>query len=169
MVLFGVISCYIPAPWVKEITLTMTKGICLPHHTWLWVKNRYHKWTPVEWKEGLKPAVPWWINFDPYPHVATEPDSGSGGHVLGNLWSTPRRGQEGNSLTTKAKVITFSGPCQDEKLKISILFGRLSGEPLGSISGILFAFLLNTRPKWTRIFGRYRESWRTKAVSCHGQ
>ena len=24
---------------------------------WLWVKNRYHKWNPVKWKEGLKPAV----------------------------------------------------------------------------------------------------------------
>ena len=36
---------------------------------WLWVKNRYHKWNPAKWKEGLKPAVPWWFNFDPYPFV----------------------------------------------------------------------------------------------------
>ena len=25
------------------------------------------KWNPGEWKEGLKPAVPWQCNFDPYP------------------------------------------------------------------------------------------------------
>ena len=40
--------------------------------TWLWVKNRYHKWNPVKWKEGLKPAVPWWFDVDPYPYHANE-------------------------------------------------------------------------------------------------
>ena len=40
-----------------------------PLFKWPWVKNRYHKWNPVKWKEGLKPAVPWWFNFDPYPNV----------------------------------------------------------------------------------------------------
>ena len=34
---------------------------------WVWVKNWYLKWNPSEWKQGLKPAVPWWLNFDPYP------------------------------------------------------------------------------------------------------
>ena len=33
---------------------------------WLWVK-RYPNWNPGKWKHGLKPAVPWWLNFDPYP------------------------------------------------------------------------------------------------------
>ena len=36
--------------------------------TWLWVKNRYPKWNPGKRNQGLKP-VPWWLNFDPYPHV----------------------------------------------------------------------------------------------------
>ena len=22
-----------------------------------------------KWKQGLKPAVPWWFNFDPYPYI----------------------------------------------------------------------------------------------------
>ena len=36
---------------------------------WLWVKNRVTpKWNPGEWKHGLKPAVPWWLNFDSYPN-----------------------------------------------------------------------------------------------------
>ena len=35
---------------------------------WLWVKNRVPpKWNPGKWKQGLKPAVPCWFNFDPYP------------------------------------------------------------------------------------------------------
>ena len=25
---------------------------------WVWVKNRYPKWNPGKWKQGLKPAVP---------------------------------------------------------------------------------------------------------------
>ena len=26
------------------------------------------KWNPIgKWSQGLKPAVPWWLNFDPYP------------------------------------------------------------------------------------------------------
>ena len=24
---------------------------------------------PGKWKHGLKPAVPWLLNFDPYPHA----------------------------------------------------------------------------------------------------
>ena len=35
---------------------------------WMWVKLRNHKWNPDKWKEGLKPAVPWWFKFDPYPN-----------------------------------------------------------------------------------------------------
>ena len=38
---------------------------------WVWVKYGYRKWNG-KWKEGLKPAVPWWFNFDPYPGDATE-------------------------------------------------------------------------------------------------
>ena len=36
---------------------------------WLWVKKRFPKWNPGKWKHGLKPAVSWWFNFDPYPKV----------------------------------------------------------------------------------------------------
>ena len=35
--------------------------------TWLWVKKRYPKWNAGKWSQRLKPAVPWWVNFDPYP------------------------------------------------------------------------------------------------------
>ena len=34
---------------------------------WLWVKNRCPKRTPDKWKHGLKPALPWRFNVDPYP------------------------------------------------------------------------------------------------------
>ena len=37
--------------------------------TWVWVKYRVSpKWIPGKWKHG-QPAVPWWFNFDPYPHL----------------------------------------------------------------------------------------------------
>ena len=28
------------------------------------VKYMYLKWNPGKWNQGLKPAVPWWFNFD---------------------------------------------------------------------------------------------------------
>ena len=35
---------------------------------WLWVKNRVTpKWNLSKWKHSLKPAVPYWFNFDPHP------------------------------------------------------------------------------------------------------
>ena len=34
---------------------------------WLRVKNRYPKWHTGKWKQGPKPVVSWWFNFDPYP------------------------------------------------------------------------------------------------------
>ena len=33
------------------------------------IKNRYPKWNPGKWKHGLKPGLPWWFNFDPYPYL----------------------------------------------------------------------------------------------------
>ena len=37
---------------------------------WLWLKNRATpKWNPGKRSQGLKPAVPWWFNFDPCPCV----------------------------------------------------------------------------------------------------
>ena len=35
--------------------------------SWLWVKNGYPKWNPGKWNQGLKPAVKWCFNFEPYP------------------------------------------------------------------------------------------------------
>ena len=32
-------------------------------------QESYPKWIPGKWKHGLKPAVPWWFNFDPYPNA----------------------------------------------------------------------------------------------------
>ena len=32
-----------------------------------WVKNRYPKWNLGKWNQGLKPAVPECLNFDPQP------------------------------------------------------------------------------------------------------
>ena len=38
-------------------------------HTWLWVKNAVTpKWSPDKRNQRLKPAVFWWVYFDPYPH-----------------------------------------------------------------------------------------------------
>ena len=39
-------------------------------NTWVWVKNRYSGWNPGKWQQRLKPAFPWWLNFDPYPPQA---------------------------------------------------------------------------------------------------
>ena len=45
--------------------------------TWLlrndfwWLKNKNGVtpfWNPSKWNQGLKPAVPWCFNFDPYPN-----------------------------------------------------------------------------------------------------
>ena len=36
---------------------------------WQWVKNWYPNWKPGKWSQGLKPAVFWWLNFDPYPFL----------------------------------------------------------------------------------------------------
>ena len=49
------------APLCRLVSLTNPK--CL------WVKNRHPKWNPGKWKQGLKPAVPWWFRFDPYPNT----------------------------------------------------------------------------------------------------
>ena len=38
----------------------------------LWVKNRYPKRNSCKWKHGLKPAVPLWFHFDPYPAINYE-------------------------------------------------------------------------------------------------
>ena len=39
-----------------------------------WVKKRYPKWNPGKWKHGLKPAVPWCLNFDPCSNRAKHID-----------------------------------------------------------------------------------------------
>ena len=39
------------------------------------VKNRYPKWSPGKWNQGLKPAVFRWFYFDPYPHGISYPGS----------------------------------------------------------------------------------------------
>ena len=28
----------------------------------------YRQWNPAKWNQALKPAVPWLLNFDPYPY-----------------------------------------------------------------------------------------------------
>ena len=52
---------------------------------WRWVKNQYPKWNPGKWKHGLKPVVPWWFYFDPYP-----------------FW--PKRGQANSTFDSKAEA-----------------------------------------------------------------
>ena len=32
-------------------------------------QNLVPKWNPDKWKQGLKAAVPWWFNFDPYIYI----------------------------------------------------------------------------------------------------
>ena len=36
-------------------------------------KNPYPKWNTDKWKHGLKPAVRWLFNFDPYTYLETHP------------------------------------------------------------------------------------------------
>ena len=47
------------AAFPKSTTKSLKKK-----NTWLWVKTRNPKWNPGKWTRGLKPAVPWWLNFD---------------------------------------------------------------------------------------------------------
>ena len=32
-------------------------------------KKWYPIWSPGKWRSRLKPAVPWWFNFEPYPYL----------------------------------------------------------------------------------------------------
>ena len=52
-------------------SVSPTKMVRMAYIIWPWVKNRYPKLDSVKWKHGLKPAVPWWLNFDPYPYYPT--------------------------------------------------------------------------------------------------
>ena len=46
------------------------RSVCRSHLRWLRVKNKYQKkGYPGKWKQGLKPAVFRWFNFDPHPCV----------------------------------------------------------------------------------------------------
>ena len=38
-------------------------------YIWPWVKNMCPKRNPGKWKNGPKPVVRWWFNFDPYPYI----------------------------------------------------------------------------------------------------
>ena len=44
---------------------------------------------PGEWKQGLKPAVTWWFNLDPYPLPETE---GTCVRALGTSFMLTRNG-----------------------------------------------------------------------------
>ena len=35
----------------------------------MWVKNKYSKCNPGKWKHGIKPAVAWWYNANPYTYT----------------------------------------------------------------------------------------------------
>ena len=37
----------------------------------LWAQDGHPKWNAVKLKHGLKPAVPWWYIFYPYPNAST--------------------------------------------------------------------------------------------------
>ena len=45
---------------------------------------------PGKWKQGLKPAVPWWINFDPHPKQETSSPKKLEGSFL-VAWQARRR------------------------------------------------------------------------------
>ena len=50
-------------------TVSQHKALLKEALVWLWVKNVYPLWNPSTGNQGLKPAVPWRFNFDPYPSV----------------------------------------------------------------------------------------------------
>ena len=60
---------------------------------WVWVKKGHPKWNPSKWKQGPKPAVPWWCNFEPYP--------------CGNMFSSYRRRYRGICTALLCKVFGF--------------------------------------------------------------
>ena len=39
-------------------------------------QNWYPTWNPAKWNQRLKPAVPWWLIFDPHPSVSQQPWEG---------------------------------------------------------------------------------------------
>ena len=53
----------------RDSQCTMPRQECISQKKtkWLWVKNRYPKWNPGTWNQRLKPAVCWWLYFDPHP------------------------------------------------------------------------------------------------------
>ena len=57
--------------WSPDNTWSNPRVVVETIPQWLWVRNRYPKWNPGKWKRELKPAVPEWFNFDPYPNNQT--------------------------------------------------------------------------------------------------
>ena len=66
----GILGCYFKVPRILSLhgRSTVRQCGCFMSPTWLWVKDWYLKWNPGTWKQGLKPGVPWWFNFDPCPY-----------------------------------------------------------------------------------------------------
>ena len=56
-----------PLPHARRREASRSRQIWV-HSKWLWVKERYSKWSTGKWNQGLKPAVPWWFSFDLQPN-----------------------------------------------------------------------------------------------------
>ena len=81
------VSCFGLDPQNGKNGFSLLRMLSKTESIWVWVKNRYTKWNPGKWTQRLKPAVPLWLHFDPYPY----------GCVL-KIWLDPQNGRTGFSL-----------------------------------------------------------------------
>ena len=107
---------------------------------WVRVKNRYPKWNPGKWKHGPKPAVPWWLNFDPYPFGRQLSPSSSPQLVAGQKLSENQRDSCGTKqhMRFRKRASKWLDPSRfQEKLGLDILcagkqlLGASRTEPAG--------------------------------------
>ena len=60
---------------------------------------------PAKWNQPLKPAVPWWFNFDPYPNEESAKRCSSWGKCV--FEDTPFLVVKGGKKKTYAYVLGF--------------------------------------------------------------
>ena len=75
--------------------------------TWLWVKNRYPKWNPGKWNQGLNPAVPWCLSAQQTWSTRV------GSSKLPVWWLSAKPPLPESKLETASTCNAFTGPSQE--------------------------------------------------------
>ena len=107
------------SPPKSPLCLSKKHGIC--HATpgffliWPWVKNAYRKWNPGKWNQRLKPAVPLWFYFDPYPKKPSK-KAGSSGEDLSQAAPYTENPPTAMNLTSHSTAVASAGSMSRRRL-----------------------------------------------------